>query len=1180
MKHFSNVKSVFMVMLTVLTMACVMPAMAQNKANQKVTLSLKQVTVKDFFSELKKQTGLNFVYSSDLARTLPKVTVNAQGKNASDVLDEVMAKINCQYEIEGNIVTVTRKLSGKQTRTVTGHVTDQEGQPLLGATICIDDSKVCTITDSEGFYSLKVPAGKCNLKVSYIGMTNGVVALKAGNAPLKQDVIMYSDNALDEVIVTGYQDISKPKMTGSAVVITSDQLTDRYNADILSSLEGKVAGLSTYGGELKVRGTSSLYAETSPLLVVDGLPMEGRLEDLNQFDIETINVLKDAAAAAIYGARASNGVIVVTTKNAHKAGKIDIDFTANVNVYNKANYDYADNFYMTAAEQVAKESGYFDTLYRGENAATQANSFLQSAANGNSAISELEYGYYKLAIGEYTESDLSALKSRLSQNNYAQEWADNILRKQVIQEYNLSLRSRSEKSQNNFTMNYQYDNSGKINTFNRRITANYKGAFDLAKWLTFRANVNAVYNTARSRGYDYSSHNDTPWMRPAYESFYNEDGSVKSQYGWFDGNHMYEWQPGMTSLATNPVEEYYDNTLTTKRNHMRFHGELLFKVIDGLTLSAQGVYETDQTTSEWLASPTSHPARVIKNAYATIDAAGNITYPVMETGGFKQMGNENGDYWTARFQANYVKTFGKHSVNALAGLEFRETLKKGSNSLYLGYDDQLQTATTVTTNILDLYNLRYSTYFMDGFLANQFAFSPYIQSGFEPVVETRHRYASGYANFTYTYNERYNIFGSFRKDYADVYGLNAKYRGKPLWSVGGAWNMEQEEFMKSVEFINFLKLRLSYGATGNIYQHATSILTASTGELNRYSKLPYASISSPANPLLTWEKTYTTNIGIDFSLWNNRVRGSLDYYNKKSEDVFSNKALDPTTGFTSMFVNAASMENNGVELQVTADWIRPAARNQFGWSTSFTLAHNSNKVTEVENPATYAYSLVNLPYKEGYPASAVWSYRFAGIDDGKYGAAGQTLWYASPAGVPEEQEVISHDASSASPEVLEYSGQLDPKIVSSMDNRIEWNGFHASMLIAYYGGHVMRALAEKETFAGTYGPVASYFNNSWTPENKTNTPGWGEYSSSAVGSEPSYGNIAVRKADFIKIRNIVLGYSFPKEWLAPAHINRANLQFQINNPGFIWRANKVNVDPETLGISLPASYVFTLNLNL
>lgn len=524
MKHFSNVKSVFMVMLTVLTMACVMPAMAQNKANQKVTLSLKQVTVKDFFSELKKQTGLNFVYSSDLARTLPKVTVNAQGKNASDVLDEVMAKINCQYEIEGNIVTVTRKLSGKQTRTVTGHVTDQEGQPLPGATICIDDSKVCTITDSEGFFSLKVPANKCSLKVSYIGMTNGVVTLKAGNAPLKQDVIMYSDNALDEVIVTGYQDISKPKMTGSAVVITADQLTDRYNADILSSLEGKVAGLSTYGGEMKVRGTSSLYAETNPLLVVDGLPMEGKLEDLNQFDIETINVLKDAAAAAIYGARASNGVIVVTTKNAHKAGKIDIDFTANLNIFDMKNYDYADNFYMDAAQQVSKESEYWEKLYSDP---TKIDEMDSSIKRGTSAISSLEYAIYRHAKGEISDAEYTAIKNQLSKNNYAKDFADAVYKKQVVQEYNLSLRSRSDKSQNNFTVNYQHDNAGEINSFNQRITANYKGAFDVTKWLTFRANVNAVYNKGRNAGYDYSAF-DGPWRRPAYEPFYNADGSVKN----------------------------------------------------------------------------------------------------------------------------------------------------------------------------------------------------------------------------------------------------------------------------------------------------------------------------------------------------------------------------------------------------------------------------------------------------------------------------------------------------------------------------------------------------------------------------------------------------------------------------------------------------------------------------
>lgn len=1198
MRHLANVKSALVLILMMVSLT-----VAAQSVNKNVSLNLNQVAVKEFFSELKKQTGLNFVYSSDLARTLPKVSVNAQNKQAKAVLDEVMNKINCVYDIDGNVVTITRRLAGERNRTVSGVVRDTDGEPLIGATICIDDSKVCTITDSEGFYTLKVPSQKCSLKIQYLGMDEAVVPLRAGSAAMKQDVTMTSDNRINEVIVTGYQDISLPKMTGAAVTITSEQLTDRYTGSLVQSLEGKVAGLSTYGGELKVRGTSSLYAETSPLLVVDGLPIEGRLEDLNQFDIESINVLKDAAAAAIYGARASNGVIVVTTKNAKKAGKIDIDFTANLNIYNRANYDYTDNFYMTAAEQVAKESAYWEPMYQDP---TQVAAFDKTIQSGTSAYSSLEYAVYRHAKGEISDAEYAAIKNQLSKNNYAKEFADAVYRKQIVQEYNLALRSRSDKSQNNFTVNYQHDNKGEINTFNQRLTANYKGSFDLAKWLTFRANVNAVYNKGRNMGNDYSAFNSV-WQRPAYETLYNADGTIKKQYGWYDGNDLRQLEIGCVDLGSDPVQEHYNNTVNSKRSDMRFHGELLFKVIDGLTLSAQGVYENARATNDWFATAESHPARVIRNAYVTYDAAsGNLNYPVMETGGLKQVNNTNGEYWTARGQANYNKTFGKHSISALAGLEFRETKTTGSNSLFLNYDEQLQTASTITTNLLDLYNTRYSSYFLGQFPANQFAFGPYIQSGLDPVVERRHRYASGYANATYTFMERYNVFGSFRKDYADVFGLNAKYRGKPLWSAGAAWNIEQEEFMKPVTWVNFLKLRASYGATGNIYQNASSILTASIAGSNYYTKLPYANIDSPANPLLTWEKTYTTNIGLDYSFWNNRVRGSLDYYLKKSQDVFSNKSLDPTTGYTSMFVNAADVTNNGIELQVTADWFRPLTRNQFGWSTSLTFAYNANKVTHVDFPGTHAYDLADprmvgssKSFKEGYPSSALWTYRFAGIDggsvnekgeplidkDGKpytynYGNPGQTLWYSSPVGAPADEVTVSHGPSSNSPDILEYSGQTDPKYISAIDNRLEWNGFHLSMLVAYYGGHVMIANPETETFAGTYGPVANYFVNSWTPENQSLHPGWGEYSSQSLGMEPSTGNNAVYKADFMKIRNIVIGYSFPKEWIAPCKISRANLQFQINNPGFIWRANKAKVDPETLGVSIPASYVFTLNLNL
>lgn len=807
--------------------------MAQN-IRKPVTMNVTAQPVKTVLAEIKKQTGLNFIYSTDLAKTWPKVTVKVQNVPASRVLDLVLAEAGCRYDVDGNLVTITRRVSGARVRTVMGHVTDETGEPLPGVSICIDDSKVCTITDSEGFYTLKVPATKCSLIYSYIGMEKAVALLQAGTASVKRDVKMAGDNSLNEVVVTGYQEISKPKMTGSVTTINADKLEDRYTTNLVSNLEGRVAGLSTYGGVMKIRGTSSLYAEMTPLLVVDGLPMEGKVEDLNQYDIQSINVLKDAAATAIYGARASNGVIVITTKNANKKGKVDIDFTANLTVYNKRNMDYNDNFYMNAAQQVAKESDYFEYMFFGGGSSDPIGDFESRISNGSQSISELNYAYYQLAKGDITRDQLETIKAQLSKNNYAKEYADAVYKRQVLQEYNLSLRSRGDKSQNNLTLNIQHDNTGVINAFDKRFTANYKGSFNLAKWLTTNVSINAVYNKDKYAGDDYSSKNDSPWYRPAYERFYNDDGSIKTQYGWYDGNQYYTWQDGITPLGSNAVDECYNNTVTSRRTHMRFHGELLFHIFDGFSLSTQLVYESDHVTSDHLYTSDSHPSRVVKDAYATYNSStGAVTYPIMETGGMKQTRNTDGQYWTARAQANYVKTFGRHAINAIAGMEFRETKTTGTNALMVGYDNQLQTATTSTINFGDLRSARWSPYFMNGnFPAMQFAFQPYLSNGMDPVVEVRHRYASGYANVTYTYNDRYNIFGSFRKDYADVYGLNAKYRGRPLWSVGGAWNMDQEDFMKPMRWVNFLKLRLSYGATGNIYQGATSYLTARTGELN------------------------------------------------------------------------------------------------------------------------------------------------------------------------------------------------------------------------------------------------------------------------------------------------------------------------------------------------------------
>ena len=1063
----------------------------------------------------------------------------------------------------------------QQSYTIKGHVIDDEGEALPGVTIKRNGQAV-GVTDAKGAYEISVPAGSNELEFRFIGMEPSIVKLKNVVANQAVEVTMKSDaGQLNEVVVTGYQDIAKPKMTGSAVTISANDLMERYTPNLLSNLEGRVAGLSTYGGELKVRGTSSLYAETSPLLVVDGLPVEGRLEDINQYDIASINVLKDAAATAIYGARASNGVIVVTTKNAHQKGKIDVAFTANLTLKENRNMDYNDNFYMNAEQQVKKESEYYDWYYTSGTQSDPVGSTLSGYNYGNGPVSPLSYAYYRAYKGDITMDELAQIKQQLSKNNFAKEYAREVYRQQVMQEYNLSLRSRSEKSQNNLTLNFAHDNAGIINTMDQRFTANYKGSFDVTKWLTTNVTINGVFNKSRGRGDDATSLANDVWSHAAYETMYNADGSIRNMYGICEGNELWGGGgEGTVDLSSNPIDEFYNNTVNSRRTHLRLNGELLFRILPGLTASVMGVYESDQQRRVWLATEDSHPVRVLHNAYYDPNRLTNPLIPA--TGGFRQTRNTQGDYWTTRGQLNYGKKFGKHEVSAIAGLEFRGTLSKGTNSLLLAYDDQLQTGRAADINFFDLYDQQYSPYYKSGsggYNARSYAYNPYIKNGMDNILEVEHRYGSGYFNATYTYNDRYNVFASFRKDYADVYGLNSKYRGKPLWSVGGAWNIEQEDFMKEIKWVNFLKLRYSYGATGNIYQGATSYLTATTGSTNSYTKLPLATIQSPANPNLRWEQTRTNNVGIDFSLFNNRVRGSIDYYHKAAQDVFANKSLDPTTGYSSMFVNSANLRNNGIELQVTADWFRPTTRKQIGWSTSLTLAHNSNKVTNVYNPSTYAYQMLSNPFVEGYPASALWSYRFAGIDDGSVSGPGETLWYG-------DGGTITHSVQGASTDVMEYSGQTDPKVILGMDNRLEWNGFSFSIMLAYYGGHVMRCLQEREVTSTSMGGTQPlYLLNSWTPENPTTTPGFGQYGSSSIGNESYNGNNSVYDASFLKIRNIVFGYEFPRTIVNRLKLSRLALNFQIDNPKALWTANGKGIDPETLSVRTRSNYTFSLFVN-
>ena len=417
MKKTELLRGIRQLMLaTLLLLSASVTAMAAGPADTPVSINFKSEQVTTVLKEVQRQSGLNFFYSAELAKDWPRITIRMTKKPAEEVVAKIASLIGCEYTMKSNIVTISKqKLSGRE-RIIKGHVRDSDGELLVGVPICIGESRVCTVTDADGYYTFKIPVESTTLKYSYVGMETAYVTIPRGMDEITREIVMKPDVMIDEVIVTGYQEISKPKMTGAVTTISADKLDSRYTSNIVSNLEGRVAGLSTYGGEMKIRGTSSLYAETSPLIVVDGVPVETKISDINPYDIESINVLKDAAATAIYGARASNGILIITTK------------TANLTIWEKQNVDYHDNFYMNAEEQVDVESKYYDWFYfthDPKDSRFEQQSAIQQTASAISQggkVSPLNWAYYQKALGNWSESQFNQEKERLKKNNFAKEY--------------------------------------------------------------------------------------------------------------------------------------------------------------------------------------------------------------------------------------------------------------------------------------------------------------------------------------------------------------------------------------------------------------------------------------------------------------------------------------------------------------------------------------------------------------------------------------------------------------------------------------------------------------------------------------------------------------------------------------------------------------------------------------
>lgn len=1157
-----------------------------SQAQQTFDVSYHQQTLEQVIKDLRRQSGYQFVYKKETLQNAPLITCSYKNATLQQLLDRIFyEEAELDYEIASG--TVILKPGNKNRpyfkRIVSGIVTDQEDEPLAGVTVMLRDTKTGVTTDLEGMFSLTVEGQSPILDLSYVGMKPKMVRLSSRSSKTLYIRMEADTKLLNEVLVTGYQNIKRENATGSYQLISASKLDQRYTGDVATSLEGKVPGLVSYNNgssedgkpTIVIRGSGSFNASTTPLVVVDGLPVEGGLGTVNPYNIENVTVLKDAAAASIYGARASNGVIVITTKRA-KSDKLDVSFSADLTISEKNNYD--DMHWANAAELIELERHNFNFVKNNPSKSAYKN--LQSYYKTRPyALSPIVRLLMAKENGDITASALDDQLAAYTRNDYRKEWQDVWERQQVVQQYNLALRNRGKYVNSSVVLNYKGDNLGINKEHDHTLTFSYRGDMNLTKWLTMEFGINVIND--RSRRHLSSEWNNINSFAP-YMSMYNTDGSLADmEAGAYLGEKsLANAALGLKSEAFNLNDEVGRNFTEARETNIRSFVHATSTLMEGWTASALFQYEDVYSKSDDYTEADSYDMRHLYNTYTATDGTHYIP-----DGGLLRTGTTEGAYYTFRTQTDFSREFaGKHQVEALLGFEYRESQFRSNTSLLLGYDEQSQTNNMGTSSLSGLKAL-------DGTLSGLGADYPmYGAPSGEDFTSSNilHRFYSVYFTGGYTYDSRYSATCSYRVDKTDLFGADPKFRGRPLWSVGAGWNMHNEAFMKDFSWLEALKLRASYGLTGNIAQNFSSFLTASVG-INEVNGVRVASLDTPPNDQLRWEKTASLNLGVDFALWDGRLTGAFDYYRKQGSDLLTTTDLDPTTGWNQLTINNGEMLNTGVELQLNGEILKANSRDDVGISIDFGIAYNKNEVTSVSHEAaTGAEALYSYTLHKGYPVHSLFSYRFAGM---KEISGIQYYGWLDASGTPHYSDINTEEFTTAD---VVYSGSLDPKVSASLTPSVTWKGFELSAMLAYYGGHMMRARIEDWTNEGSaYGysvvneieAIPSSYLNYWNDATSDQHPANGYAGSTNVVGSYQYLDASVEPADFLKLRSLVLGYHFPKTICRKLHAESLRLRLQLNNL-LTWTRNGMGVDPEacnpisgTTMLKAPRSYTMSLNIN-
>lgn len=1070
-------------------------------------------------------------------------------------------------------------------------ISSEDNMPLIGASVYIkaeDLSKdgnsptiTGVITDIDGKFNISVPEGVTRLFCSYVG--HEVQELKLVPGKNQYEITLFpSAQVLDAVVVTGYQTVERRKLTAAVGKLNISDETIGAVKSIDQALAGQIAGLSvtsTSGApgapaKIRIRGTSSLNGTQDPLWVLDGIPLEGTdvpqsnvlndvsniqqssIAGLNPADIENITVLKDAAATAIYGARAANGVIVITTKKG-KVGKPVINFSSKFT-------------YMPTLS-----TNRLNMLNSQEKVDLELELLRSNFAYGDNkgGVSKIISGYgltdaYKKGGGSALTPEAQTDISRL--RNTETDWGDILFRDAFNQEYSLSLSGGNERVTYYTSIGYYQENGNVKGVGLDRLNIVAKTSYKVNRMLKF--GVSLFVNRRNNKTYLTDTYG---LVNPVYYS-----RKANPYYQPFDanGNYVYDFDVqnnSDTDLGFNIFEERKNTSNEETINALSsiFDAELRFN--DKLKFTTQLGLQLDKASKEQIADKESFSMRIIRKNSKYWDSASQSNKYFIPDGGVHKAYENTNSQITWKAMGEYRDSFNDiHELEVMVGTELRKTWYETLFSAGYGFDRQTLTTKPVV--------------FPDEDRARQF---PLHQKTYK-----ENAYVSFFSTASYSLMNRYTFGGSIRFDGSDLFGVDKKYRYLPLYSVSGLWRLSNEPFMQGTrKWMDNLAFRVSYGIQGNIDKNTSPFL------LGKYivdNILPGGSehmidINSAPNKKLRWEKTQSVNVGLDFSVLNQALNLSVDYYYRKGTDLIGKQMLPLETGFVSTNINWASMVNKGVEVSLST---RNVATKNFSWYTNLNFAYNNNKVLREAIPEAQT-----IPGREGYPVDAIFAIKTAGLDE-----EGYPLFYDKEGEKVTLKELyrlqdpfglgftVNSDVTPAEERSFySYIGSQDTPYTGGLINTFSYKNWELTANLSFNLGGYVRTTPSYNFINFDRGQnVNSDILDRWTPENTngrlpaliTSEKRADEYYWYDQKSE-IYKNldIWVKKLNYFRLQNLRLGYRLPEKMTKSLGMGSASVAIEGRNLLVFGSSYKNFLDPESMynpyAPPIPKSITFSLNLN-